>query len=159
MRGIGQRAGALARLLAAVLVVFLAGVVVAERQSAWGQESHPAFLIVAHPEHGSLTVERRFLADAFLKKRTTWPDGASIYPVDQRFDAPVRAHFSKQVLRRSVQAVRNYWQQRIFAGRGVPPAELESDELVIRHVLKHPGAVGYVSSRAATEKVKVLNLR
>jgi hypothetical protein len=52
------------------------------------------------------------------------------------------------VLKRSVAAVRNYWQQRIFSGRGVPPPELDSDEEIVAYVLKHRGAVGYVSGSA-----------
>ena len=64
-----------------------------------------------------------------------------------------------QVLRRSPEAVRNYWQQRIFTGRGVPPPELASDEAVLAYVREHRGAVGYVSAAAETSSVKVLELR
>jgi hypothetical protein len=58
-----------------------------------------------------------------------------------------------------VQAVKSYWQQVIFSGRGVPPPELESDEAVIRYVLRFPGAVGYVSGTADVRGVKVLAVR
>lgn len=40
---------------------------------------------------------------------------------------------------RSVSAVKNDWQQSIFAGREVPAAELDSDEDVAEHVLKNAG--------------------
>jgi hypothetical protein len=50
-------------------------------------------------------------------------------------------------------------QQRIFAGRGLPPPELESDEAVLRYVRSRPGAVGYVSERAELGGVKVLGVR
>ena len=50
--------------------------------------------------------------------------------------------------RRSPAAVRNYWQQRIFTGRGVPPPELASEEAVIKYVTDHPNAIGYVSGAA-----------
>ena len=57
----------------------------------------------------------------------------------------MRRIFSERVLKRSVAAVRNYWQQRIFSGRDVPPPEVEGDEAVVAYVAEHPGAVGYVS--------------
>jgi hypothetical protein len=60
------------------------------------------------------------------------------------------------VLKRSVQAVKTYWQQRIFSGRGVPPPELESDDAVVRYVENNPGALGYISGTAALGKTKVL---
>jgi hypothetical protein len=60
---------------------------------------------------------------------------------------------------RSVAAVKSYWQQVIFSGRGVPPPELESDEAVIRHVTRSPGAVGYVSGAANVRGVRVVSVR
>jgi len=115
-----------------------------------------AFVIVVHPSNGAGSASRDFLADAFLKRTTRWPDGEAISPVDLRADSPVRKAFSESVLKRSVAAVRSYWQQRIFSGRGVPPPELDGDEAVLRYVLSRPGAVGYVSAGAKLEKVKIL---
>ena len=51
-------------------------------------------------------------------------------------------------------ATRNYWQQMVFSGRELPPPELDSDEDVVRFVLKYPGAIGYVSEAANVERVK-----
>lgn len=127
-------------------------------QNALAGESS-AFRLVVHPEGPQAALDRSFVADIFLKKVTRWPDGQVIRVVDQRFDAPARQTFSEQVLRRSLAAVRNYWQQRIFTGRGVPPPELASDAAVLDYVRQHRGAVGYVSAGAETSSVKVLELR
>jgi len=117
------------------------------------------FRLVVNAQSATEPLERAFVADAFLKKVTRWPDGEAIRAVDLRFDAPTRQEFSEQVLQRSPAAVRNYWQQRIFTGRGVPPPELASDEAVLAYVREHRGALGYVSARAETSSVKVLELR
>jgi ABC-type phosphate transport system substrate-binding protein len=119
----------------------------------------PGFRVITHPTNAATSVERAFLADAFLKKSTRWTGDEPIYPVDQSPDSGTRQRFSEQVLRRSVFAVRSYWQQRIFAGRGLPPPELESDDAVLRYVRSRPGAVGYVSERAELAGVKVLSVR
>lgn len=119
----------------------------------------PGFRLIAHPELAAPSLERSLVADIFLKKTTRWPDGDAIAAVDLRFGSEVRELFSERVLRRSAAAVRNYWQQRIFTGRGVPPPELDSDEAVIRYVQSRRGALGYVSEKAATEGVKVVALR
>jgi hypothetical protein len=94
----------------------------------------------------------------FLKEVTRWDDGEAVHPVDLRGDSDTRSKFSESVIRRSIAAVRSYWQQRIFSGRGVPPPELESDADVVRYVLKYRGSVGYVSSRADIGKSKVLSV-
>jgi hypothetical protein len=121
-------------------------------------EPAPDFLVIAHASQPSGRVSRQFLADVFLKNVTRWPNDEAIRPADQRADAAVRKYFSERVLHRTVAAVKTYWQQRIFSGRGVPPPELEADDAVVRYVEGHPGAVGYISGTAAVGKAKVLTL-
>jgi hypothetical protein len=105
----------------------------------------PEFQLIVHPSNALRAAPRELLADAFLKKFTRWQDGVLIRPVDLRPDNTVRRRFSEIILKRSVGAVRSYWQQRIFAGRDVPPPELDSDASVIEFVAKAPGGLGYVS--------------
>jgi hypothetical protein len=126
---------------------------------AQAQEAAPDFRVVAHPSHAGGSVERAFLADAFLKKVTRWAGGETIRPVDLRPNNTARKRFTDVVLKRSVGAVRSYWQQRIFSGRDVPPPELDSDEDVLAFVAKHPGAVGYVSGAAKLQGVRELSIR
>ncbi|HEX2730556.1 MAG TPA: hypothetical protein VHM70_03090 [Polyangiaceae bacterium] len=126
---------------------------------AVAQEPSVKLRLIVNPANPVNSVEREFLADAFLKKTTRWPDGEAIHPFDQRVDSLVRRAFSDSILHRSVAAVRNYWQQRIFSGRGVPPAELESDEAVVRRVQGDRFAVGYVSERADAASVKIIGVR
>lgn len=108
----------------------------------------PAYRIIVHPKNPASSVERTFLRDAFLKKATRWPHDKVIHPADLASSSAARARFSNDVLGRSLAAIKAYWQQRIFSGRDVPPPELDSDEKVVAYVLKHEGAVGYVSGAA-----------
>lgn len=116
-------------------------------------------LIVVHPSSGVASAERALLSDVFLKKVTHWANGETTKPVDLRPGSPVRKHFSESVLRRSVGAVRSYWQQRIFSGRDVPPPELESEAAVVAFVARTPGAVGYVSGGTKLTGVRELTVR
>lgn len=104
------------------------------------------FRVIANPSVPASRVERRFLDDAFLKRVTRWGDGQTIHPVDLQATSPVREAFTRSVLQRSVAAVRSYWQQLIFAGRTLPPPELDSDAAVVAYVASTPGAIGYVSA-------------
>lgn len=119
----------------------------------------PGYRVITNASNPASVVSRDFVADAFLKRVTTWPDGQDVVAVDLTARSPVRATFSEDVLGRSVAAMKSYWQQIIFSGRGVPPVELDSDELVVRFVATHPGALGYVSPRVQLAGVKVLNLK
>jgi ABC-type phosphate transport system substrate-binding protein len=133
----GARSAFLALLLASFLVC----------TSVLGQPA-PAYRIIVNPNNPATTLDRGFLTDAFLKKITSWPGGEVIHPADLGPDSPVRRAFTRDVMSRSVEAVKGYWQQRIFSGRDVPPPEFATDEQVVEFVLKHEGGVGYVSASA-----------
>jgi hypothetical protein len=118
----------------------------------------PAYLIIVHARNPATSLRADFLQDAFLKKKTRWPNDVVIRPTDLTTHAPARVRFSEEVLGRPVAAVRSYWEQRIFSGRDVPPPEMESDAAVVAYVLKHEGAIGYVSATAELGGAKVVTV-
>jgi ABC-type phosphate transport system substrate-binding protein len=117
-----------------------------------------AFRVIVHPQNPIAGMDRKWVADVFLKNVTRWPNGGAIHPVDLRPHAPARSTFTKEVLNRSIDAVRAYWQQRVFSGRGVPPPELENEHAVVSYVLTHEGGIGYVSAETDLEGAKVLSV-
>jgi ABC-type phosphate transport system substrate-binding protein len=119
----------------------------------------PAYVIIVHANNPITTADRKFLQDAFLRKTLRWPDDEVIRPVDLIATSSVRKSFSNEVLGRSISAVKAYWQQRIFSGRDTPPPEFNRDEKIVAYVLKHEGAVGYVSGAANLAGLKILNVR
>jgi hypothetical protein len=104
------------------------------------------YVLILHPAIPVSRLDRKFVAEAFLRRTTRWPDATPIRPVDLGPDAPPRVRFSLEILSRSVASVRSYWQQQIFSGQGLPPPELADDTAVVFYVLSHPGAIGYVAA-------------
>ena len=141
-----------ARAIAALLTV------VALAAPAFGT-APSSYEVIVNPQSAVQEVDRKFLADAFLKKLTRWDDESEVHPVDQPVDSPLRQRFSSEVLERSVSAVKSYWQQHIFSGRSLPPPELSSDAQVVAYVVEHPGAVGYVSVGADLRGARILGVR
>jgi hypothetical protein len=135
----------------------LCGVLVARGRAS--AQTSSRYLVIVHVDNRLAFVEREFLSDAFLKKRTTWHDGRRIQPVDLGRNASARKAFSLEVLRRSVDAVKAYWVQRIFSGGDVPPPELGSDVAVVEYVSQRTGAVGYVSPAAELAGTRVIPVR
>jgi ABC-type phosphate transport system substrate-binding protein len=118
----------------------------------------PAYVVIVHPSNPHTVLSLKFVTDAFLKKTTRWPNGQGIRPVDLPADSEARIKFSEVVLRRSVAAVKSYWQQIIFSGRDVPPPELATESDVVRYVATNAGAVGYVSGAKTLVGVKAVSL-
>ena len=122
-------------------------------------DSAASYRLIVHPSNPAREVDRSFVAQAFLKKVIHWPSGVPIQPIDLDQRSPVRRRWSDEVLNRSIEAVKSYWQQMIFSGRGLPPPEVTSDEQVIDFVLHRAGAIGYVSADANLHGARVLSLR
>jgi ABC-type phosphate transport system substrate-binding protein len=144
-------------------VSLLIACVVAATSSPSGAGPAPptslAFRVIVGPSNPVDSVERRFLLEAFLRKTTRWPDGQPLRPVDQPAESATRRRFSDEALNRSVSAVKEYWLQAIFSGRGVPPPEVYDDEQVVKFVLQTAGAIGYVSGNANLGGAKVVPVR
>ena len=54
--------------------------------------------------------------------------------------------FARAILGKSAAALESFWQQQIFAGKDVPPAEKGSDADVLAFVRGNPKAIGYVAA-------------
>ncbi|NMO20839.1 hypothetical protein HPC49_45060 [Pyxidicoccus fallax] len=138
-----------------LLVLLLCGLVLIPPRPSRGAEV-VEFVVITHPLTGVESITRERLSHYFLKKETRWTSGVEVQPVDLPEESAVRASFSEEVLQRSVQAVRAWWQQRIFSGRGLPPETRASDAEVVQFVRDTPGAVGYVSAGTDVRGVQVL---
>jgi len=117
------------------------------------------FKVIVNESNPTDSLDKDKISRLFLKKETKWEGGQQVLPVDQSEGSKVREAFTKEVHNKKVSAVNSYWQQMIFTGRAVPPPKKGSDEEVVEYVKSHPGAIGYVSSSASTEEVKVLKVK
>ena len=106
------------------------------------------YRIVVHASNPVAQLSRADAGKLFLKKTRVWPGGQAVEPVDLAEGSGIRKAFSSEVVGKDVAAVRSYWQQQLFTGRGVPPVVKTSDAEVLAFVAAHPGAIGYVSAGA-----------
>jgi ABC-type phosphate transport system substrate-binding protein len=118
----------------------------------------PAFVVIVNSVH-PVTLTREQIADIFMKRLTRWSDGQPIAVVDALPESPVRAEFSRVILRRGVDAMEAYWQQQIFSGRDVPPVQKETDEKIVAFVSRKSGAIGYVAAGTPLGGLRAVTLR
>ena len=118
-----------------------------------------AFRIVVHPSNPLESITRAELSAIYMKRTRSWRDGREIVPVDQPASSPVREHFSRSILGKSVAYVTRYWQRLIFSGRGIPPRQLQNDAAVLELVKNSREAIGYVARDTPPgDGVKVLEV-
>jgi ABC-type phosphate transport system substrate-binding protein len=106
------------------------------------------FIVVVHADNPVAAISRAELANYLLGKETRWPHGPTVVPVDQPVDSRIRQAFSLAVLRQPAAAVRLYWQQQQFAGRGTTPPQFATDREVLEFIRRSPGGVGYITASA-----------
>jgi ABC-type phosphate transport system substrate-binding protein len=122
-----------------------------------GEEAR-GYRLIVHRDLAVSSLPADHVSRIFLKKTTRWPDGAVVHPVDLLESSPVREEFSRHIHGRRTWAIKSYWQQMIFSGRGTPPPEVSTDQEVLAYVRTTPGAIGYVSASASVADVKVLGV-
>jgi len=137
-----------------MLLQLMAGVLLSATASPAAEP--PTYWIIVNTSNPVATLGRDEVSRLFLRKASIWPGGRIVLPVDQIDSAPVREAFSKDIHRRSIAAIKSFWQQMIFSGRAVPPPELSSDAGVVAYVKAHPGAIGYVTENPTDGGVRVL---
>jgi ABC-type phosphate transport system substrate-binding protein len=117
------------------------------------------YRVIVNAANPTSTLSKDDLARVYLKKMSSWKHGQSVTVVDLGPKSAIRADFSMEVLGRDVPTMKNYWQQSLFSGRGVPPIEQPSEAQVVAFVAANPGAIGYVSSSAQLpESVKTISV-
>ena len=140
-------------------ILTLAICLVALGSAAPARATAQSYRVVVHASNPTSSLTRDALQRVYLKKQTTWKAGSQVAVVDQSPKSAVRAQFSMQVLGRDVPTMKNYWQQSLFSGRGVPPIEQPTEAQVVAFVAANPGAIGYVSSDAQLpESVKTVSV-
>ncbi len=115
----------------------------------------PAFVIVASPGTTDRRLTREAAARIFLRKQNFWESGARTQPVNLPVTHPLRREFSQSILGMPPDALQDYWRDMYFQGV-LPPHVLASEEAVALFVASTPGAVGYVSTCAAAQKLSIV---
>jgi len=113
--------------------------------AAPAQQGTTPFKLIVNASNPVASLTKDQAAKLFYKKQRAWPSGDAVVPVDLAEQSPVRKSFSMRVLGKDASAMRGYWQQMIFTGKGVPPLEKGTDAEVLAYVAATPGAIGYVS--------------
>jgi ABC-type phosphate transport system substrate-binding protein len=141
-----------------MLCLFAYLLVMLSTTAADAQPNEPSFRVIVNQQNPVMALDRRFIADVFLKRKTRWPNGDVIRPVDLGSESPIRVRFSEYILERTLAQTRSYWQQRIFSGRELPPLEVKTEQDVIKFVLSYPTAIGYVSATTPIGEAKVIQV-
>ena len=112
-----------------------------------GDAEEPGFLLVVHADNPAESLSRDRVAALFLLAQQTWDGDLAVEPVGQVAGTTAHGAFSREIHGKSSAAVKRDWLEADVAGRRVE--RLVDDAAVLEWVRSRPGAIGYVSRKAA----------
>ena len=128
-----------------LLALVLATTTLLASESGQPAPAEPSFRVIVHRSNPMSLISREELSALFMKKVGQWRHGVDALPADQSPGSQIREEFSRAVHGKNTAYVIRYWHRLIFAGRGIPPKEVNGDEAAIEFVRTHRGAISYVS--------------
>ncbi len=117
-----------------------------------------SYVIIVNSQNTTASLSKKEISNFFLKKKKKWASGEKVVPIDLSGKSETRKSFTKEIHKKSIGAIKSYWQQYVFAGKGTPPTEKKTDQEIIDYVSNNIKAVGYVSASADISKVKALKV-
>ena len=117
------------------------------------------FVVIVNNANPVATLTQAELRRIFMKQSRMWPHGEPMVPVDWDSTHYLRAVFSKDVLKRSVREMAEYWVQQSMTQGLTPPSTQRSARAVLRFVASVPGAISYVPPSEVDDTVRVVAVK
>lgn len=114
-------------------------------------------VVITHPDTADDSVKADFIQNVYLGKTSKWKSGVKADPATLK-GGEIHDIFLKDLVGKSDSQFSTFWKKMVFTGKGKPPKEFDDEAAMVAFVKSTPGAIGYVSSSAPVEGVKVLKV-
>jgi ABC-type phosphate transport system substrate-binding protein len=91
----------------------------------------------------------------YLGQTKMWSNGVKV-AFSKLGKGDVSQKFIKEYVEKNESMYDRYWKKKVFTGGGKPPVAFDKEKDLVEYVESTKGAIGYVSSPAYTDKVKIL---
>jgi ABC-type phosphate transport system substrate-binding protein len=104
----------------------------------------PDITIIAHSKNEMGELTRKQIADIYMGRITSLPNGSIPLPLDYQGDSAVRARFYQSITGKNMAQINAYWARLSFTGQANPPRRLPDKAAIMQVVEKNQDALGYV---------------
>jgi ABC-type phosphate transport system substrate-binding protein len=109
--------------------------------------------VVVNAENPLTTLSAEDVRAYYMKRKSSWPNGEKIRPVDVEADNAARVLFVTQVLKTTPSDLERHWLEIKYRAAESPPKRMSDDEGVIKYISAFKGGIGFVEASAA-DKLK-----
>ncbi len=142
---------------AKILVVLFFVAVVGAAFSSPGAVYAGDIVIIANKNVAESSLSGEDVKNIFLAKKKKWGSGQAIDFVVLKGGA-VQEGFLKQYAKKTPSQFKRYFKTLVFTGKGKPPKSFATEKELAGYVSATEGAIGYVSSGAASGSVKTIQV-
>ena len=115
-------------------------------------------LLIAHKDAPETTLSKKEIQEIFLGKRSQWQNHSAIHPATVK-DAELHSAFLKQYIKKSASKWNAYWKRLVFTGTGTLPQQFETEQELLKYVVKTKGAIGYVDAETPVDNVTIITIK
>jgi ABC-type phosphate transport system substrate-binding protein len=113
---------------------------------------------IVNPQGTDASISAADVKSILLGNKTKW-DGGGLVKLAVLTPGATHDAVMQTYVQRSADQFDKYLKKQVFSGKGVMPTQAADDAAMIDYVAKTPGALGYVSAGAVTDRVKVLPVK
>lgn len=118
--------------------------------------AHAQAVPIVSAKTGGVSLTANQLADIFLGRSSSFPDGRPAIPCDYVESSPLRDEFYARFIGKSPAQVKSYWAKIVFTGRGQPPKEVRDSEHAKKLVTENTSLICYIDRRHVDANVTVV---
>ena len=118
--------------------------------------AHADTVVVANAKSGVLRLTRDDVIKIYLGRYRLLNSGIGAEPIDLPDDAPLKEHFYRHLVNKSLAEINAYWARLIFSGKTQPPIMLPSSDEALKIVMRRPGALAYVDRSKVGEHLTIV---
>jgi ABC-type phosphate transport system substrate-binding protein len=111
--------------------------------------------VIAHPSVPEDSLDKDRLYDVYKGDVRSWEDGTKIKLWDLGERCEIRDSFYDFIGKRPSR-MKSIWMRKLLTGEGGPPDISESQDDMLKNVIKAPGSIGYVDLKLVDDRVKLL---
>lgn len=115
-------------------------------------------VFIVNPQGADAELSSDNLKAVLLGNKTKWEAGGLI-KLAVLTAGPLHDKVIQDNTQRSADQFDKYWKKLVFTGKGFMPMQAADEAALVDYVAKTPGALGYVSPGAVTDRVKVIPIK
>ena len=96
------------------------------------------------------------ISQLFLGQVSSFPSGGVAIPIALIRGNSYREYFNETVLKKTENQYKAFWSRLVFTGKGTPPKSGASDAEMIELIAANPNMIGYISTSAVNDTIKVI---